>query len=180
MPHRWLSAVLALALAAGCAGADASSPAPGSGEATSGTSPAPVVPGMPSDDAPGDGSATVDVGRVEPYGDVLVDEAQLTLYVFTADAGGTSACADTCADNWPPVESSDAPVAAGATRAGLLATMRRADGTAQATYDGRPLYRYSGDSAPGDALGAGLGDRWYPVRPDGTLADGAAGAADGR
>lgn len=178
MPHRRLPAafVLVLVLTAGCAGDAAPSVAPASAPPPPASASAPAA-AMSA--APSDGSTTIDVGTVEPYGDVLVDEAQLTLYVFTADSGGTSACADTCADNWPPVVSGGAPIAAGAVRAGLLTTVERTDGTLQASYDGRPLYRYSGDSAPGDALGAGLGDRWYPVRPDGTLADGSEGAGDG-
>lgn len=186
MPHRRLPAALALALVltGGCAGADAPSAAPSASTASppAASPSAPAAAAAPTASvsaAPGDSSATVDVAPVEPYGDVLVDQAQQTLYVFTADSSATSACDGTCADNWPPVVSGGPPIAAGAVRGGLLATVVRTDGSLQASYDGRPLYRYSGDSAPGDALGAGLGDRWYPVRPDGTLADGSEGARDG-
>jgi hypothetical protein len=35
-------------------------------------------------------------------------------------------------------------------------TIRRADGSTQATYDGHPLYTYVGDAAPGQANGNNL------------------------
>ena len=35
------------------------------------------------------------------------------------------------------------------------------------TVDGWPLYFFSGDSAPGDTNGQGVGDVWYVVGPDG-------------
>jgi predicted lipoprotein with Yx(FWY)xxD motif len=42
---------------------------------------------------------------------------------------------------------------AGAGVSGTLGTITRDDGTTQVTYNGRPLYHYSGDSAPGDTNG---------------------------
>ena len=36
---------------------------------------------------------------------------------------------------------------------GKLGTIKRSDGTAQATYDGHPLYTYIGDNVPGQAHG---------------------------
>ena len=36
------------------------------------------------------------------------------------------------------------------------------------TIDGWPLYFFSGDAAPGDTNGQGIGDVWYVVAPDGT------------
>lgn len=63
------------------------------------------------------------------------------------------------------------PTVDGKVDEALLGATERADGTTQVTYDGQPLYHYSGDSAPGDVLGFGLGNVWYPVAPDGEPID---------
>jgi predicted lipoprotein with Yx(FWY)xxD motif len=57
-------------------------------------------------------------------------------------------------------------VTAGPGVTGTLGTIRRADGTVQATYDGHPLYTYIGDSARGQASGNDLnlnGGLWHEV-----------------
>jgi predicted lipoprotein with Yx(FWY)xxD motif len=57
-------------------------------------------------------------------------------------------------------------VTAGPGVPGRLATIRRSDGSAQATYDGHPLYTYIGDTAPGQAHGNDLnlnGGLWHEV-----------------
>jgi predicted lipoprotein with Yx(FWY)xxD motif len=40
----------------------------------------------------------------------------------------------------------------------LLGTTRRANGSMQITYAGHPLYRYAGDTKPGETSGEGLQD----------------------
>jgi hypothetical protein len=37
----------------------------------------------------------------------------------------------------------------------------------QLTYDGWPLYRYSGDAKPGEANGQGVGGVWFAMTPEG-------------
>ena len=52
--------------------------------------------------------------------------------------------------------------------ASLLGTITRADGTAQVTYAGHPLYRFISDRKAGDATGQGVnafGAPWYVVSP---------------
>jgi len=64
---------------------------------------------------------------------------------------------------WPPVKGPSAP---GPGITGKLGTITRSDGTAQATYNGHPLYTYVGDTAPGQAKGNGLnlsGGVWHEV-----------------
>ena len=54
--------------------------------------------------------------------------------------------------------------------ASLLGTITRADGTAQVTYAGHPLYRLVFDKASGDETGQGVnafGAPWYVVSPSG-------------
>ena len=49
----------------------------------------------------------------------------------------------------------------------LLGTLTRDDGTVQVTYNGWPLYHFSGDTAPGDTNGQGLEGVWFLVSPTG-------------
>jgi predicted lipoprotein with Yx(FWY)xxD motif len=100
----------------------------------------------------------------------LVDGSGRTLYLFEADSGATSTCSGACASAWPPVTTNGDPAATGAAKGGMLGTSARDDGSTQVTYAGHPLYRYAGDSAPGDTNGAGsdeFGAEWYPVAPSG-------------
>jgi predicted lipoprotein with Yx(FWY)xxD motif len=105
---------------------------------------------------------TADIGGVT----VLTNGQGLTLYWFAPDTPTTSKCTGSCASYWPPVYGSPE---AGPGVTGLLGTIRRPDGSVQATYDGHPLYTYVGDSA-GQATGNNLdlnGGLWYEVRMSG-------------
>jgi predicted lipoprotein with Yx(FWY)xxD motif len=49
---------------------------------------------------------------------------------------------------------------------GTLGTIKRSDGTTQATYDRHPLYTYIGDTGPGQAHGNNInlnGGVWHEV-----------------
>ena len=56
---------------------------------------------------------------------------------------------------------------AGAGVAGALGTITRPDGGTQVTYEGRPLYLYSGDQNPGEASGQGIQGVWFAMTPSG-------------
>ena len=49
-----------------------------------------------------------------------------------------------------------------------LGTLTRDDGATQVSYDGHPLYRYSGDTTAGQVTGVGI-EEWSPVGPDGPI-----------
>ena len=94
---------------------------------------------------------------------VLTNSQGLTLYLFAPDSATASKCYGSCAAYWPPVKG---PVTRGPAVTGTIGTIRRADGSLQATYDGHPLYTYIGDSAPGQDHGNNLdlsGGFWYDV-----------------
>jgi len=126
----------------------------------------------PGDDyeSPGDaaggtqeaGTHLVNLGETD-LGEVLVDSEGMTLYLFTQDSGGTSACGDGCVDAWPPLLADGAPSGGEGVDASLLGTIERDDGSMQVTYNGHPLYTYAADSAPGDTTGQGVGDVWFAV-----------------
>jgi predicted lipoprotein with Yx(FWY)xxD motif len=113
------------------------------------------------------------------YGDVVTDNAGLSLYVFLNDKGdGASACYDSCAGSWPPLTvASASDVTAGSGVTGAVGTISRTDGTIQVTLGGAPLYYFAGDAAAGDTNGQGLNSVWYLASTAGAAADGAAAAA---
>ena len=94
---------------------------------------------------------------------VLTNAKGFTLYAFAPDTSTKSNCNGTCAQNWPPVQG---PVtAAGVT--GTFGTIKRSDGSVQATFDGHPLYTYVSDTAPGQNSGDGVnldGGLWHEVK----------------
>src|SRR5207237_538701 len=75
---------------------------------------------------------------------------------FSSDeAFHPSVCTGDCATAWPPLTvtgSIDQP----ADVLAPVGAFKRDDGTFQVTIGGRPLYRFSGDKAPGEAKGAGV------------------------
>jgi predicted lipoprotein with Yx(FWY)xxD motif len=98
----------------------------------------------------------------------------LTVYLFEADKGTTSACTGTCAKAWPPVTTEGKPTASGDAVASDLGTITRSDGKEQVTYKGHPLYFYDDDKDSGDAYGQGskaFGADWYVLKPNGSKLD---------
>ncbi len=100
----------------------------------------------------GDASGpTVLVTADSALGTIVVDAAGMTVYVFDGDAPGTttSACTGQCLASWPLVTTdSETPRAEGVT--GTVGTIESPDGLRHVTLDGRPLYYFAGDGAPGD------------------------------
>jgi len=90
----------------------------------------------------------------------------MTLYYYTKDQANQSNCTGACATAWPPYTVSLGITPVGDTKAtGKVGTITRADGSKQLTYNGVPLYRYSGDSTPLETTGQGFGGFWYVVKP---------------
>jgi len=114
-------------------------------------------------------AATVGVASTN-LGDILVNSAGRTLYLFQKDSGTQSACTGACAAAWPPLlDKGKATVGSGAD-ASKLGTTTRSDGTVQVTYQGHPLYLYAGDQKAGDTNGqgsTGFGAPWYALSPSG-------------
>lgn len=96
----------------------------------------------------------------------LVAPNGFTLYTFANDEAGVSNCVDNCATNWPPLTTAaNERLVAGAGIEGELATIERADGTLQVTYNGMPLYTWVNDAAPGETSGDGVGGVWMAAQP---------------
>ena len=106
------------------------------------------------------------------FGHVLFDGRGYVLYAFTRDAHGKSACSDACARAWPPYIAKSRLRAGAGVTARRIGTTKRADGSVQVTYAGRPLYYYVGDRKPGQILCQNVsefGGVWRVVRASGSL-----------
>lgn len=122
-----------------------------------------VVPAAPSPAASGAVLETGTIGGVT----VLTNAEGFTLYWFAPDTATRSECDASCLRHWPPVTG---PVTGGQGVPGAIGTITRPGGSAQATYDGHPLYTASLDTAPGQAKGNGLdsgGGIWHEVTVSG-------------
>jgi predicted lipoprotein with Yx(FWY)xxD motif len=92
----------------------------------------------------------------------------MTVYYFEKDVqgSGTSACLTGCITKWPAltVPAGTTPTGGTGVTASKLGTITRPDdGTLQVTYDGKPLYFFSGDTKPGDSNG--VYTNWESVKP---------------
>ena len=109
---------------------------------------------------------------------VLTSAKGFTLYSFAPDTPAKSNCNGTCAQNWPPVKG---PATASGV-AGTFGTIKRSDGSTQATFDGHPLYAFVGDTAPGQNKGNGLnaaGGLWHEITTSGTAPAGSSSSSSG-
>ena len=148
--------LLAAVAVAGCGG----------GGATAHAAPPKTASGQP---------ATLGVANNSNLGKILVDSQGRTLYLFQKDSGTTSSCTGACAAAWPPLRANGQPTVGSGTNASMVGTTARSDGNPQVTYNGHPLYTYSGDQNPGDTNGQGLtafGGGWFAVSPSGNQVSG--------
>jgi predicted lipoprotein with Yx(FWY)xxD motif len=112
--------------------------------------------------------------RSSSLGKHLVDSKGRTLYEFEKDSSRRSACSGACASNWPPVITSGKPSVGTGLKASKAGFITRSNGKRQATYGGHPLYRFTGDSKPGDTHGQDLmafGAKWYVLAASGKKID---------
>ena len=113
---------------------------------------------------------TVELGGTDALGEFLVVGTGmakgLTLYTFANDTEGMSTCTGNCATTWPPLLVEEGEPTASMDVTGSLGVYERMeDGGRQLTYNGMPLYYFSGDSKPGDTNGQGLGNVWFVAAP---------------
>lgn len=106
-------------------------------------------------------NATGDNAPPKKAGDILVNQAGMTLYTFDKDVAGSgiSSCNGPCATNWPPLVAST-----GAKEIGAFNIVTREDGSKQWAYKGKPLYLYKSDQKPGDRTGDNFKDIWHVVK----------------
>ena len=165
----WLAPMgLAAAFVIAACGSSSSSTSSG-GAASSAT---------PASSAPAAGSSALKTAKIGGA-TVVTNGKGFTLYWFVPDTATTSKCNGSCAKYWPPVTG---PATAGPGVTGKLGTIKRSDGSVQATYNGHPLYTYVADTAPGQAKGNGLdaaGGLWHEITTSGTAPAGSSTSGSG-
>jgi predicted lipoprotein with Yx(FWY)xxD motif len=143
-----------------------------SGASSSAAAPAASPAGGSSSSAGASSSGgTVITTAKSSGGTVLASSSGRAVYLWAKDTGDMSNCNGACAGAWPPVTTTGTATASGGAVASDIGTITRSDGTKQVTYDGHPLYYFSGDSGPGTASGQGsdaFGAKWWLVAPTGS------------
>lgn len=112
---------------------------------------------------------TLKAKGTEAHGTHLTDGNGRSLYLFSGDSAGRSACDGACAKKWPPLTGS-AATADSSVNQDLVGMLQRSDGGHQVTYAGHPLYYSTADRSPGTTDGQGVtafGGKWQLVGPDG-------------
>jgi predicted lipoprotein with Yx(FWY)xxD motif len=113
------------------------------------------------------GNVTVAVATTK-LGKVLVNSEGMTLYVYDKDPGnGTSKCTGPCLQVWPALTVTGTPTFGPGTPAATAFTVSAAH---QLVVNGKPLYTFASDTAPGDVKGQDVGD-FYVVGANGKKID---------
>lgn len=167
--------ILAVPLAAAILGAAAcSSGTSSTSAAPPATSAAPASTSSAASSAAASASGGVTIKTAHTsLGTVLTDGKGITVYLFEADTTTKPTCYSACAQAWPPVLTTGAPVAGTGAKLSLLGTVKRTDGKLQVTYAGHPLYYFVQSTKPGNVSGQGsnaFGAHWDAVRPTGAQA----------
>lgn len=126
-------------------------------------------PSAPATSAAAIGPATVKTAQTS-IGTILVDTDGKTLYLFVNDQGTTSAVPANILAAWPPLTVTGSPVAGQGVDQSKLGTAPQPDGQTYVTYNGHPLYRFTGDASAGQTNGHKVGNIWYAVTSTGDQA----------
>jgi len=165
-----LSGILAAAALVAACGSSNSSNSPGgtggSGGGSGGKAPA--------------AKGVVSARQLSGIGTVLVTSSGMTIYTpkTPAETNGNIKCTGSCNSFWLPVTAKTAdPTASGLP--GKLGTIQIPGGKTQLTYNGRPLYTFTLDTAAGQAHGNNFHDSfngtnftWQVVTSSGKPASG--------
>ncbi len=137
--------------------------------ATPATEPSPpAAAGSPASPAEGVVVNRLVAATLPKIGEGVTDGKGWVLYRFSKDTASPprSNCKGACAQKWPPVLSTDTPALANIPYENV-GWLLRGDGSRQLTLNGWPLYRYVGDSKPGQWKGQGVGGTWFVVLKNG-------------
>jgi len=105
---------------------------------------------------------------VKPYSGILANSKKVALYLLTVEKGGKLHCTGMCVTYWPPllVPTATKSIPVSKSVKGKIGFVKRTSKLKQVTFNGYPVYRYSGDSGPNQVNGEGTpadGGTWYLV-----------------
>jgi predicted lipoprotein with Yx(FWY)xxD motif len=115
----------------------------------------------------------LDAGSAAGLNPVVLNGKGFTLYRFDKDSPKPpkSTCNGDCAKTWPPVTlKQGGKLFLNGVDQADVGFVKRDDGSMQVTLGGWPIYKYSGDTQPGQANGQGVGGTWFGVTPEGAKA----------
>ncbi|HEV7958116.1 MAG TPA: hypothetical protein VGP11_01510 [Acidimicrobiales bacterium] len=113
---------------------------------------------------------TITVTQNKSWGPTLTMNG-VTLYRLTKDSTNKSVCTGKCATVWLPVDlapGQKAPVGMGVSH---LGSFTRSPGVRQVTYEGIPLYTFTGDKKAGAVTGniKDTWGQWWSINPSSPL-----------
>jgi predicted lipoprotein with Yx(FWY)xxD motif len=114
---------------------------------------------------------TIAVTQNSTWGPTLTLKGGDTLYRLTNDSTNKSTCTGKCATIWVPVVlavGEKKPIGAGVSH---LGSFTRSPGVRQVTYEGIPLYTFTGDKKSGQVKGnvKDTWGQWYSINPSSPL-----------
>jgi predicted lipoprotein with Yx(FWY)xxD motif len=170
--------VIAGLAAAAAAGLVAACGSGGTSQAAGPASAGPASAGPPSAASASHGTVA-SIRKLPGVGSVLVDRSGMTVYSPQQEAQGKIECTGGCLGFWMPVKAARGSALHGSSGVtGTLGTIRRQDdGVTQLTYNGKPLYTFRLDNAPGQVHGNNFTDNfggtsftWHAITASGAIA----------
>jgi predicted lipoprotein with Yx(FWY)xxD motif len=137
----------------------------------------------PAQVAGGGGSQTVTITNTDS-GRVLATSSGMTLYLSDQEKSSALCTSGACEAIWRPLTVSGGQTPSAPGKVGKeLTTIKRADGTSQVAFEGRPLYTFSFDHGAGQVNGDGQRDSfdgtdftWHAATPAGIATSGPSGS----
>lgn len=103
-------------------------------------------------------SLSFDRTTVQGYAGVLTSGTHHALYVLSSEKGGHIHCTTACLKSWPPilVKTKAVFVSTGKGVKGTFGEVKRSATVKQLTFNGYPVYTFSGDGGAYQANGQGI------------------------
>jgi predicted lipoprotein with Yx(FWY)xxD motif len=119
--------------------------------------------------APAGSAFNVQLTTNTKFGNIMTDGAGKSLYFFSLDGNGDSACTGPCLITWPVFYKENPSLGTGLDPKDFGTITRSADNAKQTTYKGWPLYYYMPDTKAGDVNGDAVGSVWFVAKADYTV-----------